>query len=497
MKTRLVASTAQRRLSVEPQLVQAYGFGDGKGAGMTETAPEITPAEAEDTYVLDRKDVAAILYAVDIDDREQLLELMESLHAADIADLLEQVNAFDRMRLIRLYGKEFDGEILSELDEGIREDVIHVLNPQVLRDAVRDLDSDDVVDLVEDLDAPQQEAILDVLPEADRVAVEQSLAYPEFSAGRLMQREVVMAPDHWTVGEAIDHLRAAQETDLPNQFYHIMLVDPRLHPVGNVTLGKLMRSKRDVKLTELVEQTFEVIPVEREEGDVAYAFNQYHLISAPVVDADGRLVGQITIDDAMVVLDEEHEEDILRLAGVGEESSLNDNIVTTTKQRVPWLTVNLITSIIASLVIAQFEEALAQIVALAVLMPIVASMGGNAGTQSLTVAVRAIATKDLTGANVWRVIWRECAVGLINGVVFAIVMGIVGVIWFGSPALGYVIGAAMVINMVVAGFAGTVIPVILERLGIDPALASGAFVTTVTDIVGFFAFLGLAALVLL
>ena len=497
LKTRLVVSTAQRRLSVEPQLVQAYGSGDGKGAGMTETAPEITPAEAEDTYVLDRKDVAAILYAVDIDDREQLLELMESLHAADIADLLEQVNAFDRMRLIRLYGKEFDGEILSELDEGIREDVIHVLNPQVLRDAVRDLDSDDVVDLVEDLDAPQQEAILDVLPEADRVAVEQSLAYPEFSAGRLMQREVVMAPDHWTVGEAIDHLRAAQETDLPNQFYHIMLVDPRLHPVGNVTLGKLMRSKRDVKLTELVEQTFEVIPVEREEGDVAYAFNQYHLISAPVVDADGRLVGQITIDDAMVVLDEEHEEDILRLAGVGEESSLNDNIVTTTKQRVPWLTVNLITSIIASLVIAQFEEALAQIVALAVLMPIVASMGGNAGTQSLTVAVRAIATKDLTGANVWRVIWRECAVGLINGVVFAIVMGIVGVIWFGSPALGYVIGAAMVINMVVAGFAGTVIPVVLERLGIDPALASGAFVTTVTDIVGFFAFLGLAALVLL
>ena len=454
-------------------------------------------AEEGEAYTLGRKEVSAILYAVDVDDRGQLLELMEPLHPADIADLLEQVNAFDRMRLVRLYGQEFDGEILSELGEGIREEVIAVLNPQVLRDAVRDLDSDDVVDLVEDLEAQQQEAILEVLPEADRTLVEQSLAYPEYSAGRLMQREVVMAPDHWTVGEAIDRLRAADESELPNQFYHIMLVDARLHPVGNVTLGKLMRSRRDVPLKDLVEETFEVIPVTREEGDVAYAFNQYHLISAPVVDNDGRLVGQITIDDAMAVLDEEHEEDILRLAGVGEESSLNDSILATTKQRVPWLAVNLITSVLASLVIAQFEEAIAQLVALAVLMPIVASMGGNGGTQSLTVAVRAIATKDLTGANVWRVIGRECAVGLINGLVFAIVMGVIGMIWFGSPALGYVIAAAMVVNMVVAGFAGTVIPVILDRVGVDPALASGAFVTTVTDVVGFFAFLGLAAMVLL
>lgn len=467
---------------------------------MTEkAAPEDIPVEAEagDAYALGRKEVAAILYAVDIEDRDQLQSLMDPLHPADIADLLEQVNAFDRTRLIRLYDKDFDGEILSELDEGLRAEVVGVLKPQVLRDAVRDLDSDDVVDLVEDLDAPQQEAILDVLPNADRVAVEQALAYPDHSAGRLMQREVVMAPEHWSVGEAIDHLRAAKEEDLPAQFYHIVLIDPRLHPVGNVTLGKLMRSRREVALRDLVEETFEVIPVVREEGEVAYAFNQYHLISAPVVDDEGRLVGQITIDDAMAVLDEEHEEDILRLAGVGEESSLNDSVMETTKQRVPWLAVNLVTSVLASLVIAQFEEAIAQIVALAVLMPIVASMGGNAGTQSLTVAVRAIATKDLTGSNVWRVIGRECAVGLINGVVFAVVMGIVGLIWFGSPALGYVIAAAMVVNMVVAGFAGTVIPVILERVGVDPALASGAFVTTVTDVVGFFAFLGLAAMVLL
>ncbi|WP_295312876.1 magnesium transporter [Roseobacter sp.] len=454
-------------------------------------------AEVEDeAYLLGPKAIAAILYAVDIEDREKLTELMEPLHAADIADLLEQINAFDRTRLIRLYDREFDGEILSELDEAIREEVISVLTPQVLNQAIRDMDSDDVVDLVEDLAGEQQEAILEALEDADRVAVRQALGYPEYSAGRLMQREVVMAPEHWTVGEAIDFLRATPEEELPDQFYHIVIVDPRLHPVGNVTLGKLMRSKRATKLMDLKEETFRVIPATQEESDVAYAFNQYHLISAPVVDDEGRLIGVITIDDAMAVLDEEHEEDILRLAGVG-EGSLSDRVVETTKQRLPWLAVNLVTAIAASLVIAQFEVALAQIVALAVLMPIVASMGGNAGTQSLTVAVRAIATKDLTGANVWRVIRREVLVGLINGLIFAVIMGIVGFIWFGSPQLGYVIATAMVINLVVAGLAGTVIPVILERVGVDPALASGAFVTTVTDVVGFFAFLGLAVLVLL
>jgi magnesium transporter len=421
---------------------------------------------------------------------------MEPLHAADIADLLEQINAFDRSRLIRLYDREFDGDILSELDESIREEVIGVLTPQVLAEAVRDLDSDDVVDLVEDLRETQQEAILEVLEDADRAAVEQALSYPEFSAGRLMQREVVMAPEHWTVGEAIDYLRSSDPGALPDQFYHLVLVDPRLHPIGNVTLGKIMRSKREVLLASIVEDVFQIIPADQDEGDVAYAFNQYHLISAPVVDGEGRLIGLITIDDAMAVLDDEHEEDIMRLAGVG-EGSLSDRVIETTKQRMPWLAVNLITSIAASMVIAQFEMAITQIVALAVLMPIVASMGGNAGTQSLTVAVRAIATKDLTSANVWRVLRREVLVGLVNGLIFAIVMAVVGIIWFGSSMLGAVIAAALVVNMVVAGFAGTVIPVLLERWGVDPALASGAFVTTVTDIVGFFAFLGLAAMILL
>jgi magnesium transporter len=289
-------------------------------------------------------------------------------------------------------------------------------------------------------------------------------------------------------------MRNAQE--LPEQFYHIVLVDPRLHPVGNVTLGRIMASHRDTPLREIVEETFHTIPVTRYDGDVAYMFNQYHLISAPVVDEDGRLVGVITIDDAMAVLDEEHEEDIMRLAGVG-EGGINDSVIETSKQRVPWLAVNLGTAILASLVIAQFELAIAQLVALAVLMPIVASMGGNAGTQSLTVAVRALATKDLTGANVWRVLRRETLVGLINGLIFALVMGVVGMVWFGGPELGYVIGAAMVINLVVAGLAGAAIPVIMDRIGVDPALGSGTFVTTVTDVVGFFAFLGLATVFLI
>ncbi len=452
-------------------------------------------AEREDSaYSLNPQAVARIIYAVDVGDRDLLLQEMADLHPADIADLLEQINAFDRRRLIELYHTDFDGDVLSELDDALRQEVIGLLPPEVLADAVRDLESDDVVDLVEDLEDHEQEAILSALEAGDRIAVQQSLTYPDYSAGRLMQREVVMAPEHWNVGEAIDYLR--DQDDLPDQFYHIILVDPRLRPVGNVTLGKLMASRREVLLRDLVEETFHVIPVAQDEADVAYAFNQYHLISAPVVDADERLVGVITIDDAMAVLDEEHEEDILRLAGVG-EGSLADRVLDTTRRRFPWLAVNLVTAILASMVIAQFEAAIAQIVALAVLMPIVASMGGNAGTQSLTVAVRAIATKDLTGANVWRFIRREVLVGLVNGVIFAVVMGIVGVVWFGGPELGYVIGAAMVINLVVAGLAGTVIPVLLERVGIDPALASGAFVTTVTDVVGFFAFLGLAAVVLL
>ena len=450
--------------------------------------------ESEDeVYELSRRDVGAVLEAVEAGARDELISLMEPMHAADIADLLEQISSADRYALIELYGVEFDGEILSELDESIREDVISALRPEVLAEAVRELESDDVVDLLEDLEQPQQDAIFSALDDADAMVARQALSYPEESAGRMMQREVVAAPEHWSVGDVIDFMRSSE--DLPEQFYHVVLVDPRMHPVGNVTLGRIMGAPRKQPLRDLTEEVFQIIPVDQDEGDVAYAFNQYHLISAPVVDDEGRLVGVITIDDAMVVLDEEHEEDILRLAGVGEDS-LTDRVISTTKRRFPWLAVNLVTAVLASLVIAQFEGVISDFVALAVLMPIVASMGGNAGTQSLTVAVRAIATKDLTGSNVWRVIRREVLVGAVNGAIFALVMGVVCLLWFSSATLGLVIASAMVINLVVAGFAGTVIPVALEKAGVDPALASGAFVTTATDVVGFFAFLGLAALVL-
>lgn len=457
-----------------------------------ETQPEL---QDEGSYGLDKRSVSAILYAVDVGDSDQLKEQMEPLHAADIADLLEQLNTFDRRRLVQLYDQEFDGEILSELDESIREEVIAVLKPDVLAEAVREMDSDDVVDLVEDLDEPQQEAILEALEDADRVAVEQALTYPEFSAGRLMQREVVTAPEHWTVGDAIDYLRNAEE--LPDQFYHMTLVDPRMHPVGNVTLGKIMSARRTVPLMQIVEDLFQVVPVTQDEGDVAYVFNQYHLISAPVVDEDNRLVGVITIDDAMAVLDDEHEEDILRLAGVSDESSLSDSILEAAKGRATWLFVNLLTAILASLVIDLFAETINQMVALAVLMPIVASMGGNAGTQTMTVTVRALATRDLTAQNAMRVIRREVSVGALNGVLFGLIMAVVAGLWFGVPMLAAVIGIAMVLTQIAAAIGGIVIPMALDRFGVDPALASGPFVTTVTDVIGFFAFLGLSAWVLL
>lgn len=449
----------------------------------------------EDAYALKGELFEDLRSAIAAEDGDAIDRLMEPLHAADIADILEQIEPRERRELMSIWHGGVDGEILSEIEDNVREEILSYLSPEHLTDAVRELESDDVVDLVEYLDEDRQGAVLDVLEPLDRVAVEKALAYPEESAGRLMQVETVRAPEHWTVGEMIDFLRAHPD-ELPEQFYHVILVDPRMKPMGNVTLGRLMSSRRDVNLWDIREDLFVTIPATQDEGEVAYAFNQYHLISAPVVDDDGRLVGVITIDDAMIVLSEENEEDLLRLAGVG-ENTISDRVSTTVRRRLPWLAVNLATAIIASLVIAVFDEVIAGYVALAVLMPIVASMGGNAGTQSLTVAVRAIATKDLTGSNVLRVLRRELVVGLINGAAFAVVMGVIGAAWFGAPMLGAVIGAAMVINLIVAGFAGTVIPFALEKAGVDPALASGTFVTTVTDVVGFFAFLGLGAMVLL
>ena len=448
----------------------------------------------EDEYALDKGLVASVRLGIASGDSARLDELFEPLHPADVADLLEQLDDGERRAFLALSGSVIDGEVLSEIEEDLRESVIDFLPQAQLAEAVRELESDDVVDILEDLDEPRQEALLDVLDRGDRIAVEQSLSYPEFSAGRLMQREIVAAPQHWSVGDAIDHLRSKE--NLPEQFYHIILVDSRYQPVSYVTLGRLMSSARDISLSDIVEPSFRTFATDEDEGDIAYAFNQYHLISAPVVDADGRLAGVITIDDAMAVLDEEHEEDVFRLAGVGDES-LSNSTLEIVKRRFPWLAINMATAILASIVISYFEDVLTAVVALAVLMPIVASMGGNAGTQSMTVAVRALATRDLTGSNALRVIRRESVAGLLNGIIFAVVMGIVGLIWFGEPLIGVVIAAAMVVNLLVAGLSGVLVPLALDKFGIDPALASGTFVTTVTDVVGFFAFLGLATMVLL
>ncbi len=455
---------------------------------------DIAEGQAEDLHGLDSRRVEAIRDAVEAGDSARVSELMEPLPAADIADLLEQISSAQRRDLLHLWSGEIDGEILSEIDESIREEVIENLPRKVLTDAVRELDTDDVVDILEDLEEPQQEIILGALEIADRVAVEQAMSYPENSAGRLMQRETLAAPEHWTVGEAIDYLRSAEV--LPDQFYHVILVDPRMHPVGNVTLGRILSAKSETRMRDIAEEMFRTIRATEQESEVAYLFNQYHLISAPVVDGSDRLVGVITIDDAMNVLDEEHEEDILRLAGVG-EGSLSDSWIETAKQRFPWLFVNLLTAILASGVISLFEGTIEKIVAVAVLMPIVASQGGNAATQGLAVAVRALATKNLTQSNVWRVIWREIAQGVANGLAFAVMIGVISYFWFGQPMMGVVIGMAMIINMFAAAVAGLLIPLGLEKMGFDPALASGAFVTTVTDVVGFFAFLSLAEVILL
>lgn len=451
----------------------------------------------EDEVAMQR--VAHVLEAVEAEDAPRLTELLEPLHAADIADLVEQIDPSDREALLALWKGGGDGEalgdVLSELSDSIREEVIEALPEALVASAVRELETDDVVDILEDLDTPAQEKILDALEIGDRLAVQRALSYPEYSAGRLMQRETVVAPEHWTVGEAIDHLRSAEW--LPDQFYHVILIDPRMKPLAYVTLGRILSALRDVKLREIAEESFRTVEATDPEADVAYIFNQYHLISCPVVDADGRLVGVITIDDAMNVLDEEHQEDMLRMAGVGDESSIADGVIETVKARIPWLFVNLVTANIAAFVISRFEHTIGALVALAALMPIIASMGGNAGTQSLTVAVRALATRDLTGANALRVVRREATVGLINGLTFALVMGLVGWGVFGLPMLGAVLAMAMVINLLVAALAGILVPLTLDRVGFDPALASGTFVTTLTDVVGFFAFLGLATVLLL
>ena len=374
------------------------------------------------------------------------------------------------------------------------DEVLDLIEPDILVAAVSALDSDDAVYLLEDLDPDQRRDVLRALQRDDRVAVEQALGYPEASAGRMMQREVVTAPPFWTVGQVIDLMRL--EPELPQQFYEIIVVDPARRPVGVISLGRLMATRRQVGLEEILNSEFRSIRASDPQEEVAYLFNQYHLVSAPVVDDAGRLVGAINIDDAMAALDEQAEEDIHRLGSVGDEE-ITDPVYRIAVRRFPWLAANLATAVLASLVISIFDETISQLVALAVLMPIVASMGGIAGTQTLTVAVRALAARDITSTNAIRVVTREAWVGAANGVAFAVIVAAIAYLWYGNAMLGVVLGFAMIMNLFVAALSGILIPLGCERVGADPALASGTFVTTVTDVVGFFMFLGLGSWLLL
>ncbi len=425
--------------------------------------------------------------------------LMAELHHADAAGLLERLSADERARVVEILRADFGPEILSELDQTVREHVVECLGVENVAAVIAGMESDDALEVVLELDEDDQQRVLDAIPAVDRTLIEEGLTYPEDSAGRLMQREVVAVPESWSVGETIDFLRQsaeAGEDGLPARFYDLFIVDPTHRPVGSLTLSRLLGARRPVAVADIMDTEMKLLGVATDQEEVAYVFRQRDLVSAPVVDDGGRLVGAITIDDVVDVIDEEHEEDIMLLGGV-KEGDLYEATMTTTRSRFGWLLINLGTAILASMVIGLFDATIEQMVALAVLMPIVASMGGNAGTQSLTVAVRALAMKELTAANAGRVIGKEFLVGALNGVLFAGLIGVVAWVWFDSVALGVVIGLAMSVNMLVAGLAGSTIPLMLDRIGIDPAVASSVFLTTVTDIVGFFVFLGLAALILL
>jgi magnesium transporter len=386
-------------------------------------------------------------------------------------------------------GSDFDFSALTEVDEAIRLDIVeHMPNEQIAA-AVQELASDDAVYILEDLDQADRDEILDSLPFTERVRLRRALGYPEETAGRRMQTEFVAVPTFWTVGQTIDYLR--DEQNLPDRFSQIFVVDPSFRLVGAVDLDRVLRTKRTAKVEEIMHETRFAIPATMDQEEAAREFEQYDLLSAAVVDENDRLVGVLTIDDVVDVIQQEAEEDLMRMGGVGDEE-LSDTVMTTSRMRVPWLIVNLLTAFLAAAVIGLFDHTIEHVVALAVLMPIVAGMGGNAASQTMTVTVRALATRDLDIYNAARIIRRETLVGFLNGVIFAILIGLVAWLWFQDVNLGGIIAAAMIINMLAAALGGILIPLLLDRLGVDPAVASTVFVTTVTDVVGFFSFLGLA-----
>ena len=438
-----------------------------------------------------RQDVVARVAAAIADrDAAALKQDVGRLHQSEVGDLLESLGPEQRRALVELMGADFDFTALTEVDDAIRAEIVDAIPNAQIAQAVQDLDSDDAVYILEDLDAEDQNEILAQLPFTERIRLRRSLSYPEETAGRRMQTEFVAVPPFWTIGQTIDYMR--EEQNLPDHFSQIFVIDPTFRLLGAVALDKVLRTKRTTRVEDIMHETRHAIPALMDQEEAAQIFEQYDLLSAAVVDENERLVGVLTIDDVVDVIQQEAEEDLLRMGGVGDEE-LSDTVLATSRSRVPWLLVNLVTAFIAASVIGLFDATIEQIVALAILMPIVAGMGGNAGSQTMTVTVRALATRDLDIYNAGRIVRRELGVGFINGIIFAVLIGLVAAAWFHSPDLGGIIAAAMIINMFMAAFAGIMIPLLLHRFGADPAVASSVFVTAVTDTVGFFAFLGLAS----
>jgi magnesium transporter len=457
-----------------------------------------------DTSVLDRlpmreeggeirhEFVEAIARAIQAADAPLLRAVVGELHEADLGDLIAALEPDDRVRLVVLMGADFDFSALNEVDDSVREEILEELEPATVAEGVRELESDDAVELLEGLDEEEQEEILERLSPSERDALERSLDYPENSAGRRMQTEFIAVPQGWTAGQAIDYMH--DTPDLPDRFYEIYAVDGGQHWQGAVSLDALLRARRTVPLTKLIDEDRRRVSVNDDQEEVARLFGKYNLVAAPVVDTENRLVGVITVDDVVDVIEEEAEEDLKALGGVTRHEELSDNVWSVAKGRFNWLLVNLATAFLASSVLGLFEGQLEKMVALAVLAPIVASQGGNAATQTMTVAVRALATRELGSNNALRVVLREGLVGLVNGLAFAIITGVAAVLWFKIPGLGVVIGLAIICNLVAGALGGILVPMVLERVRADPAVASGTFVTTITDVVGFFSFLGIATL---
>jgi magnesium transporter len=429
---------------------------------------------------------------------EQVLAHVDSFHHSDLADAIGLLTGSLRKRLLELVKVDLDHDLLFELEDHLRKEVTDQLSPKEVAEVITEMESDEAVQVLEDMESGERNEVLSEVPDEEREDIEIGLAYPEDSAGRRMQTELVSVATDWTVGRTIDFLR--EEEDLPEEFLDLFVVDSDEKPVGVISLSRILRSPRKTLMREIVDETQVIVPAEMLQEEVALLFEKYDLTTSGVVDDGGKLIGMITVDDVMEVAREEFEEDILRLGGVGEET-VDDSVIQASFKRFTWLLVNLGTAILASLVIGLFDGTIEEMVALAILMPIVASMGGNAGTQTLTITVRALATKELTAYNAFRTFRKEFAVGLLNGVVFAAMAGVIVVLWFNQLddryLLGGIIAGAMVINMLVAGIAGVLLPLLLDRMEIDPAVASGVFVTTVTDVIGFLAFLGLASAILL